>query len=76
MKKKYIVLTQTRSGIGRPESQRLLLRGLGLRRIGHTVHVNDTPAIRGMVEKVQHLVTVKVHEGEMTPTSTRSGVRK
>lgn len=68
----YIVLTQNRSVIGRPQRQRLVIKGLGLRRIGHTVHVKDTPAIRGMIEKVHHLISVAVHEGTIQPTSTRS----
>lgn len=59
-----IHVTQKR-GLSRvPQDQRLTLQGLGLRRIGHTVIVRDTPAIRGMVQKVQHLVEVKVTEGE------------
>jgi large subunit ribosomal protein L30 len=59
-----IQVTQTRGLSHKPQDQRLTLRGLGLRRVGHTVTVKDTPAIRGMVEKVQHLVDVKVLEGE------------
>ncbi len=52
-------VTQIRSGIGRPKPQRLLLKGLGLRRINNIVEVQDTPAIRGMIRKVSHLVTVE-----------------
>ncbi len=59
-----IRVTQIRSGIGRPQRQRETLRGLGLRRLHHTVELKDTPAIRGMVTKVQHLVEVEVLEGE------------
>lgn len=54
-----IKVTQVRSGIGRPKPQRLLLKGLGLRRINNSVEVQDTPAIRGMIRKVSHLVTVQ-----------------
>jgi large subunit ribosomal protein L30 len=50
---------QVKSGIGRPETQRVVLKGLGLTRINRTVTVNDTPAIRGMIRKVSHLVTVE-----------------
>ena len=50
---------QVRSGIGRPKPQRLVLKGLGLRRINNSVVVKDTPAIRGMIRKVSHLVTVE-----------------
>jgi large subunit ribosomal protein L30 len=47
-----------RSAIGRPEDQRATLRGLGLRRLGMTVSLEDTPSVRGMVKKVIHLVEV------------------
>lgn len=47
-----------RSVIGSTERQREVVRGLGLRRINHTVEREDTPAIRGMVQKVLHLVEV------------------
>lgn len=59
-----IEVTQVRSGIGRPDNHRKILKGLGLRGIRHTVRLRDTPAIRGMVEKVQHLVEVRVLPGE------------
>lgn len=59
-----IRVTQVRSFIGCPEKQRLIIRGLGLRRINHTVELRDTPAIRGMVLHVQHLVSVQVVPGE------------
>ena len=52
-------VTQVRSGVGRPKAQRLLLKGLGLRRINHSVDLKDTPAIRGMIRKVSHLVAVE-----------------
>ncbi len=48
-----------RSMIGRPEDQRATLKGLGLKRIGKTVRLEDTPSVRGMVKKVIHLVEVK-----------------
>ena len=51
-------VTQVRSGIGFDKSQAVVLRGLGLRRIRHTVEVPDTAGIRGMLHKVRHLVTV------------------
>jgi large subunit ribosomal protein L30 len=53
-------VTQVRSGIGRPKRQKLTLRGLGLTRMHKTVLLNDTPPIRGMIRKVQHLVEVEV----------------
>ena len=50
---------QTKSIIGRPNPQRLVLKGLGLRGIGTQVTVDNTPSFRGMVRKVLHLVTVE-----------------
>jgi large subunit ribosomal protein L30 len=55
---KTITLVQTGSAIGRPGSQRETLRGLGLNRIGRRASVADTPANRGMIAKVAHLVRV------------------
>lgn len=60
----HIRVTQLRSLIGQPKAARHIVRGLGLRRIRHTVELRDTPAIRGMVEKVQHLLHVEVRRGE------------
>jgi large subunit ribosomal protein L30 len=55
---------QVKSEIGRPEPQRKILRGLGLRGLGSSVTVANTPSFRGMVRKVLHLVTVQeVKEG-------------
>lgn len=56
---KKLVVRQKISVIGRPESQRLILRGLGLRGIGSTVTVDNTPSFRGMIKKVLHLVKVE-----------------
>ncbi len=56
---KMITIKQVRSGIGAPLKHKQIIRGLGLRRIGHTVLRNDTPEIRGMVWKIKHLVTVQ-----------------
>ncbi|MEH6469668.1 MAG: 50S ribosomal protein L30 [Halopseudomonas sp.] len=58
---KTIKVTQTRSSIGILPKHKLCLKGLGLRRIGHAVEVEDTPSVRGMVNKVNYLVSV---EGE------------
>ncbi|HSM89788.1 MAG TPA: 50S ribosomal protein L30 [Desulfobacterales bacterium] len=49
-------VTLVRSMIGRPEKHRQVLRGMGLTRINKTVELEDTPAIRGMIHKVSHLV--------------------
>lgn len=52
-------VTQRRSGIGRNQRQRDTLRGLGLTRLHQTRELQDTPAIRGMINKIQHLVDVE-----------------
>jgi len=48
-----------RSMIGRPEKQRLVLRGMGLTKLQKVVQLPDTPQIRGMLDKVKHLVRVE-----------------
>jgi len=53
-----IRVRQVRSAIGFNERQRATLRGLGLRRLHHEVEVEDTPSVRGMIRKVNHLVVV------------------
>jgi large subunit ribosomal protein L30 len=53
-----IKVTQRKSRNGADKRQVDTLRSLGLRRIGHTVEVNDTPQIRGMLHKVRHLIEV------------------
>ncbi|HJN86638.1 MAG: 50S ribosomal protein L30 [Dehalococcoidia bacterium] len=62
-------ITWIRSCIGRPESQRRVIKSLGLHRLHHSVIHGDTPTIRGMVEKVNHLVTVEVAE-EASPSGS------
>lgn len=52
-------VTQVRSAIGREQNQRHTLRSLGLKRIGDVKVVEDRPEIRGMVNTIPHLVTVK-----------------
>ncbi|MBY0121935.1 50S ribosomal protein L30 [Bacillus sp. S/N-304-OC-R1] len=52
-------ITLTRSVIGRPGDQRETVKALGLRKMHQTVEHQDNPAIRGMINKVAHLVTVK-----------------
>ena len=56
--KKIIVVTQTKSPIGRKSYQRQTLIGLGLNKIGRSRELEDTPSIRGMVNKVKHLVII------------------
>ncbi|MBP8111479.1 MAG: ribosomal protein [Pseudomonadota bacterium] len=53
-----IKVTQVRSSAHKLKSHKLCLRGLGLRRIRHTVEVLDTPANRGMINMVHYLVKV------------------
>ena len=55
-------VTLVRSGINRPELQKLTIKGLGLTRMHKSVLLNDTPAIRGMIRKVAHLVQVEAAE--------------
>ncbi len=57
---KKLKVTQVRGVIGRPKNQRQVLKGLGLRGRHKSVVVENTPAIRGMVKKVIHLVNVEV----------------
>ena len=52
-------ITLTRSLIGRPETQRKTVQALGLRKLNSTVEHEDTPSIKGMLHKVEHLVTVE-----------------
>jgi large subunit ribosomal protein L30 len=52
-------ITWTKSVIGRPQNQRRIIKSLGLRRLHHTVVHQDSPTIRGMVNKVSHLVKVE-----------------
>lgn len=52
-------ITQIKSKIGYPEDQRATLRSLGLRKIRQQVIRPDNPAVRGMVHKIRHLITVE-----------------
>ncbi|WP_077620230.1 50S ribosomal protein L30 [Bacillus sinesaloumensis] len=56
---KKLEITLTRSVIGRPEDQKVTVRTLGLKKLHQTVVHDDNAAIRGMINKVAHLVTVK-----------------
>ena len=55
---KTIRLRQVRSGIGCPQKHKLVLRGLGFRKLQQVIERPDTDAIRGMVAKVSHLVVI------------------
>ena len=56
-----IVVKLVKSPAGRLKNHQACVRGLGLRRIGHSVEVEDTPAVRGMINRVSYMVRV---EGE------------
>jgi large subunit ribosomal protein L30 len=58
-----IKITQVKSGIDRPERQKLTLKALGLKKMHNTVEVEATPQILGMVRKVNHLVAVEEVQG-------------
>ena len=57
--KDRIAVRWMKSQIGYDRRQRATLRGLGLKRMGQRVEVEDTPAVRGMIRKVRHLVVVE-----------------
>ena len=59
MANKTVKVTQTRSSIGRLPKHKATLVGLGLRRIGHTVELEDTPCVRGMINQVFYMVKVE-----------------
>jgi large subunit ribosomal protein L30 len=56
---KRLKITLVKSTIGFNKDQAKVVEGIGLRRIGHSVELPDTPATRGMILKVRHLVTVE-----------------
>ena len=61
MSEKTVRVTLVKSPAGRLKKHKACVAGLGLRRIGHSVEVEDTPAVRGMINRVGYLVKV---EGE------------
>jgi large subunit ribosomal protein L30 len=60
---KMLKITLVHSFIGRPEAQRKVLKGMGLGKVNRTVLLKDTPEIRGMIRKVDHLVAAVEVEG-------------
>lgn len=58
-KKDTIKVTLVRSPIGAQPKHRECVRGLGLKRMNHTVELEDTPAVRGMVNKINYMVRVE-----------------
>ncbi len=61
MANKTVKVTQVKSTAGRLKAHQACVKGLGLRKIGHTVEVEDTPSVRGMINKANYLLKV---EGE------------
>ena len=61
---KKLRIKQIKSYIGRPEKQRRILRGMGLGKLNRTVLLKDTPEIRGMAQKVRHLIAMEEVEGD------------
>ncbi|MBQ2381656.1 MAG: 50S ribosomal protein L30 [Succinivibrio sp.] len=57
--KKTVKVTLIKSTIGRLPKHKDTVKGLGLRRIGHTVELEDTPSVRGMINKVSYLLKVE-----------------
>ncbi|MEW6997882.1 50S ribosomal protein L30 [Colwelliaceae bacterium BS250] len=56
---KTIKVTQLKSSIGRLPAHRASIKGLGLRRIRHTVELEDTPSVRGMINQVHYMIKVE-----------------
>jgi large subunit ribosomal protein L30 len=63
-------IRQTRSGIGKIKNHKKILKALGLKHPGSVVEHGDAPTIRGMIEKVKHLISVEVIEEEKAPSET------
>jgi len=59
---KMLKIKKIRSEIGRPEKQRKILKGMGLNKLNSTVTLVDTPQVRGMINKVTHLVSFEEAE--------------
>ena len=57
--RRMVTITLVKSPIGFDRTQGATVQGMGLRRIGHSVELVDSPATRGMILKVRHLVTVQ-----------------
>lgn len=59
-----LAITLVRSPIGRPAKHKAIVKGLGFRKLQQTVIRPDTPAIRGMVQAITHMVRVEPYTGE------------
>jgi large subunit ribosomal protein L30 len=58
-KTKKLRITQVHSTIDRTEKQKKIVRSLGIKKLYHTVEKNDTPQIRGIIRKIEHLLKVE-----------------
>ena len=65
-------ITYKKSAIGYTERQKATVRALGFRRLNETIEHEDTPAIRGMIDKVSHLVTVEEVETQKKSRAKKS----
>ncbi len=73
--KAMIRVTQIKSAAGRLKRHQACVAGLGLRRIGHTVEVEDTPAVRGMINRVSYMVRVVGDKRGEAPERREGGRR-
>ena len=67
----YLKITWKKSSIGRSQRQRRVIQSLGLRRLNHSVVHHDSPTIRGMVQKVIHMLEVEAVSEASDQTSAR-----
>tara|TARA_B100001093_G_scaffold517533_1_gene599341 strand:+ start:699 stop:899 length:201 start_codon:yes stop_codon:yes gene_type:complete len=56
---KKLKVTQVKSSIGRLKNHKACLTGVGLRRVGHSIEVQDTPSVRGMLNKIRYLINIE-----------------
>lgn len=66
-----VKITQIKSVIDRPKNQKATIKALGLRKINHTVEKVDNPQLRGMINKVSHLVSVETLGVAINETSAK-----
>lgn len=56
---KKLKVTQVKSSIGRLKNHKACLTGVGLRRVGHSIELQDTPSVRGMLNKIRYLINIE-----------------
>lgn len=74
MATRHFEVTLKRSAAGWPEDQQKTLRSLGLKKMGRTIFLKDTPAVRGQLFKLVHVLAVMPHDGE--PLLLKRGLRR